>query len=272
MNRRAEFWSIAILIALALSGCAPENGADSSFAAAPASAQPTPEAGKRVAITHGFTLRLPSDQVEAVQQSHLAECAKFACTVLSTRLDRSDEGFIYASSSVRIAPDAYSTFASVLAAPPAKIVVHTESAEDKTLAVLDVSKRLDVKMALRDRLIEMLNDPGPKSAADLAAVEKELAQVQGDIETIVAQRDYLLAITETVKVDVTYRGTTAEAAGLDLSPIDRAIAHVGQTVIQSVAALVSFLAALIPWIPLLTLTVWIVRRGLRRWRARKAVG
>jgi hypothetical protein len=39
-----------------------------------------------------------------------------------------------------------------------------------------------VKTALRDRLAAGLREPGTKSLADLANIEKELAQVQGDIE------------------------------------------------------------------------------------------
>src|SRR3954466_2467761 len=46
---------------------------------------------RHIAVTHSFTLRLPNDQVAAVQERHLAECAKLGCTVLETRLDRLGE-------------------------------------------------------------------------------------------------------------------------------------------------------------------------------------
>ncbi len=75
--------------------------------------------------------------------------------------------------------------------------------------MLDIDKRLEVKTALRDRLSAMLKDPSAKSAADLAAIEKELAQAQGDIEAAIAQRDYLRTITHTVRVDIAYDGRQA---------------------------------------------------------------
>jgi hypothetical protein len=227
-------------------------------------------AGKRLAVSHSFTLRLSSVEVEAVQQKHLAECRTLGCTVLNTRLDRSNEGRINARSSVRVAPDRYSEFARIIAAAPSVVITHSESVDDKTVPMIDVEKRLELKTALRGRLEAMLRDPGAKSAADLAALEKELAQVQGDIEAIIAQRDYLRTITETVSVDISYSGQAALVAGIDLSPIERAVHGIGRTLIESVAALISFLAAIVPWLPLVALLGWAVRGRLRRWKARKS--
>src|SRR5262249_50112151 len=131
----------------------------------------------------------------------------------------------------------------------------------------DFDKRLEVKSALRDRLVAMLRDPGPKGTADLTALEKELAQVQGDIESIVAQRDYLRTLTETVRVDISYGGRTASVAGIDLSPVRQAVDGAGRTTVASLATLISFLAAALPWLPLVALLMWGVRAGLSALRA-----
>lgn len=227
---------------------------------------------RQIAVTRGFTLRLPSNEVAGVQQRHLAECAKLGCTVLETRLDRLIEGRISARASVRVAPDRYPALAAVITAPPAEVTTQSERAEDRTVAILDIDKRLEVKTALRDRLTAMLKDPGTKSAADLAAIEKELAQAQGDIEAAIAQRDYLRTITETVRVDITYDGRPVVVAGYDFSPIKRAADGIGQTLITSIASLIVFLAAAVPWLPVIGFVVWGVLWGLRQWRAKRAVG
>ena len=156
-------------------------------------------------------------------------------------------------------------------APPVEVLSQAQTSEDKTLPIMDVEKRLEVKSALRDRLSAMLRDSGQKSAADLAVIEKELAGVQGDIEAATAQREYLRTITETIKVDIAYQGLAAQVGGINLSPIDYALKGVGRTMVGSVAALISFVAAIVPWIPLIALLAWGVRRGLRHWRLRKAV-
>jgi hypothetical protein len=240
--------------------------------AQPTDRSPSQQSGptKQIAVTRGFTLRLPSNEVAAVQQRHLAECAKLGCTVLETRLDRLNEGRVTARASVRVAPDRYLAFAAVITAPPAEVTMQSERAEDMTIAVLDVDKRLEVKAALRDRLVAMLRDPGTKSAADLAVIEKELAQTQGDIEAAIAQRDYLRTITDTVRVDITYDGRSVVVAGYDFSPIKRAVDGIGQMLITSVGSLITFLAAALPWLPVVVFVMWGVRWGLRRLRAQRA--
>jgi hypothetical protein len=190
--------------------------------------------------------------------------------VLETRLDRLNEGRVTARASVRVAPDRYLAFADVITAPPAEVTTQSERAEDMTVAVLDVDKRLEVKAALRDRLVTMLKDPGTKSAADLAVIEKELAQTQGDIEAAIARRDYLRTITETVRVDITYDGRSVVVAGYDFSPIKRAVDGIGQMLITSVGSLILFLAAALPWLPVIAFVMWGVRWSLRRWRAQRA--
>jgi len=232
---------------------------------------PSQQSGRamQIAVTRGFTLRLPGNEAAGLHQKHLAECARLECTVLETRLDQLNGGSVSARSSVRVAPDSYRAFAAVITAPPAEVTTQFERAEDMVVAVLDIDKRQEVKTALRDRLNAMLNDPGTKSAADLAAIEKELAQAQGDIETATAQRNYLRTITETVRVDINYDGRPVVFAGYDFSPIKRAVGDIGQTLIASIASLIVALTAALPWLPVIVFAVWGARRGLRRWRAQK---
>jgi len=224
----------------------------------------------RMAITHSFTLRLPSADIEMVQRRHLDECAKLNCTVITTRTTRVDSGRVVASSSIRVSPEGFADFAKALASPPAQVTGHSQIADDKTMPLLDVEKRLEGKTALRDRLSAMLKDPGTTTTADLLAIEKELTQVQGDIEAATAQRDYLRTMTDTVRVDISYQGTATLTAGIDFFPISRAAREFGQTVASSVAVLITFLATVLPWIPLVALLAWGVLRAFRRRRSAAA--
>jgi len=216
-----------------------------------------PQAGptRHIAVTRSFTLRLPGSEVAAVQERHLAECAKLECTVLETRLDQLGDGRVSARASVRVAPERYPALAAVITARPAEVTTQSERADDRTIAVLDVEKRLAVKMALRDRLTAMLNDPATKSVADLIAIEKELVQAQGDIEAATTLRNYLRTITDTVQVDITYDGHQVVVAGYDFSPIKRAIDSIGGTFATSVASLITFVATTVPWLPVIVLLV-----------------
>ncbi|MBV8450887.1 MAG: DUF4349 domain-containing protein [Deltaproteobacteria bacterium] len=207
---------------------------------------------------------MPNAEIEAVQEKNSAECVKLGCNILSSSINRSDRGSVNASMSIRIKPDAYDAFAAALAAPPARIRYHSQTADDLTAPVLDTEKRMAAKTALRERLTALLNDQSPKTAADLIAIERELSETQGEIENFTAQLENLHKQTDMVRVDITYVGTTVGYAGLDFVPLHDAVMDVGQTVIRSLTWLIYCLAAVGPWLPIIALVWWMIRRRRRQ--------
>src|SRR4030088_2982356 len=59
-----------------------------------------------------------------------------------------------------------------------------------------------------------------------------------------------------VRVDISYMGVTAQTGGVDLSAMQTAVAEFGQTMVSSGATLITFLAIILPWIPLVALLAW----------------
>jgi hypothetical protein len=109
MNGTRGGWLLGLIgaLSLALTACAPSptNFAPADPSAGNAARATQTAGGRRIAVSHTFSLRLPSSDIEAIQRKHLAECTKLGGTVLNTRLDQSNEGRIGARSLVRIAPD-----------------------------------------------------------------------------------------------------------------------------------------------------------------------
>jgi hypothetical protein len=215
-------------------------------------------------IVYGFSLTAPVREIAQLQQKHLGECRRLGCEVLSTSLNRSMKDAVLAQASIRIAPAAFPEFEQILSAPPSEIGYRSETATDRTLPLLDAEKRLEVKTALRDRLTAMLRDPGQKSAADVAAIERQIAEVQGEIEAGAAQRDYLRKVTQTVRVDISYRSVSARAGGIDFSPAADALGNAGRIFSHSLGQLISVAVWLIPWLPVAALVYWGARRLRRR--------
>jgi hypothetical protein len=267
MRHSVRLWMILAVSMLVLAACkrepqpmplaAPVGMRSMALAAVPDAA------GRRIAFSESFVVELPGSAVEAIQQKTLADCLAAGCTLLNTRLDRLRDGSVEGSISVRIAPDRYRAFADAIVAPPARLISHAETAEDKTIPLLDIEKRLDAQIALRDRLSSMLKQAGT-GVADLVAVEKQLADVQGTIESETAQRDYLRTITDTVKVDVSYNGLIQQAGPVDLSPMRAALDRFAQTAIESFGDMIGWVAYALPWLPLAALGAWLVVRVLRR--------
>jgi hypothetical protein len=273
MTRRSARWPLgaAVILLLTLNGCgrvlSPVNTNNSVLEMPAAARQASANAGPRLAVGHRFTLLVPNAQIEALQQKHIAECTKLGCSILSMSINRSDHGPINAGTSVRIKPEAYDAFAASLAEPPAKITHHSQTADDLAMPTLDSEKRLAAKTTLRERLTALLNDQNTKTAADLITIEKELSQAQGEIEAMTAQLDNLRRRTDTVSIDVTYVGTTAGYGEIDLTPLHEAVIGIGQTVVRSLSWLIYCLAAVGPWLPIIAIVWWVVRRSVRRWRS-----
>lgn len=268
---RSSAWLLVAILLLPI-GCKrmPVPGPLLSASRAMATAAPQSGADRHIAFSHMFVLEISAGAVETTQQKNLSACLAAGCTVLATHIDRMRNGLIQGSISVRIAPDRYAAFATAVTAPPATLISHTETAEDKTVPFLDIEKRLEAQTALRDRLSAMLKQAGT-NVSDLVTVEKQLADVQGTIESQTAQRDYLRTITGTVKVDVTYNGLIEQAGPLDISPIRIAFDNFFNTLIQSLGTLIDFVATALPWVPLTALAGWVLRLLLRRWVLRRWV-
>jgi hypothetical protein len=199
----------------------------------------------------------------------MAECKKLGCEILNTSIERSNEGRISARASIRIKPESFDAFEAILAAPPAEITSRSRLVEDLNIPIHDLERRLEMKAVLRDRLTAMLRDQTPKTAADLITIEKELAQIQSDIESITAQRDGLRIRTDTVRIEINYVGAASLIGGADLTPVYQAVATISQTAVNSLSFLISSLAAIAPWLPVIALIWWLGRRGMRRWKSRK---
>ena len=246
-----------------------------SFNVAQNAAPPPPSqaAGPtRTAAVHAFTLQMPADEIEKIYLRHLDECARLGCIVVNSHLNRSDAGPAYANASIRINPARFVAFERILTETPVRIVTHAQSSDDKAIAFLDLEKRIDAKTALRDRLMTMLKDPAARSTTDLLAVERELAQVQGDIEAASAQHDYLRTITETVRVDISYMSIIARQGAIDLyaGQFKQTFLQSGGALLRLLAGLITLLVGALPWAPFVALMAWGGRRVVRRRQAARA--
>ena len=267
--RRVSRWGwLAALLLPTLGACAQPTNSFHSEPSVSQLAQDSISGGyPSLEVRHRFTLRVPNAETEAIQQKHIAECIKLGCAIVSTSIDRSNEGRVSAQAAVRIKPESYDAFAALLAAPPVKVTIHSQSAEDLSVTIIDTEKRIEAKMLFRDRLTAMLRDQSVKTAADLITIEKELAQAQGEIEAIAAQRENLRTRTDMMRIDISYIGAAVQFGGVDLTPVYQAVSGIGQIVISSLAWMISTLAAILPWLPIIALVWWAVRRMIRRRKA-----
>ena len=142
-------------------------------------------------------------------------------------------------------------------------VVHTE---DVTKAYTDLDIRLTVKEATAARLRQVLASQTGK-LADVLEVERELGRVTEEIESLKGERRYYderIAYSTVTLTLVEPGALPASGAG---APIAEAFSNAIDVLSTSVAWLIYLLVSLVPWLVVITLGWWVLRRVQARLRA-----
>jgi hypothetical protein len=156
---------------------------------------------------------------------------------------------------VRLPPRNVEVFLSGLA-KSGEIIQHARDAEDKTNQVVDADARIKNLTELRDRLRAMLGDKSAKFK-DIIDVERELANTQSQLDSIMSIRKVLSLETDLVAVNIDFSAKQGITEQGFFSPVARAMKDAGRVMMESFASLITFIMSALPWviigIPLLLL-------------------
>ncbi|HRE17060.1 MAG TPA: DUF4349 domain-containing protein [Rhodocyclaceae bacterium] len=231
--------------------------------------KPEAESQRFIAYRHYLTLEVPRAEVANAMQSAIARCKQLghkACEIISSSLIAPGAGRTpRATVELRIVPEQFTAFKQA-ALDGASVTSDRTEAEDKTAAVIDVEARLKNKSELRDRLRQLLQAPGAK-VKDLIEIEQQLANVQSELDSLAGQRKVLAQETEKTYLHLEFEARPELGNPGSFSPIERALGSLGSTFASSLAALITFIAAIVPWLVVSILPIWAIRRLWRRWRA-----
>jgi hypothetical protein len=261
-----------IVASLALAGCgkaADPNGAELKEAAPPAApassvAQPT----EQIAYTYSFAFKLPAGRISDVQARHVALCDRLGSRCHVVSMDQAGDTRS-AGASMELAVDAKvaRSFGTDLVAAAEREGGETTGraiqGENLTKQIVDVEARLQGRQALADRLLGVVKTH-QGSIADLVTAEKALADVQQEIDTARAELTTARGRVAMSTVRVSYAGSAS--LGGFTAPIAEASGNFASIAGASVSALLSLLAALLPWLVPAVLIIAVVRW----WRKRRA--
>ncbi|HMI54021.1 MAG TPA: DUF4349 domain-containing protein [Candidatus Saccharimonadales bacterium] len=240
----------------------------------PASGFPAPTevlaAGKYLAVKHQLTLVGSEAQVGKSLEAVVGFCGSIRCEVLSSSVANKTEGAIAAGSvSVRVAPLDLSKFLEFVGKQGA-ISQHSTETADKTTQVLDLEAKLKNQTEFRDNLRRMMARPGV-TVADLLQIQQKLTDTQSELDSEAAQRAALANETEKVEVEIEFRAEGVARRGSAWSPLGRALEEAGREFALSLAALITVVVAVIPWLIVIVPGGWLVVRGSRNWRRRRTL-
>ena len=269
-------------LVLGIAGCA-ENGVSpapplavaasadalSVQAEADADAAAAAETEDLLAYSYDTTLRLPGSAVRGLLATHRDRCQAAGarvCQVLYAE-SRGEDARVYGTLQFRAVPAYAASFRAGLGeaarAAGGSVLSDSQSIENLTRAILDARARLEAQETLRDRLLDLL-DRSEGEIEGLLAAERELARVQGEIESMLSQLRALEGRVAMNTVTLRYEPrpeTVARGSGRRLAD---AVTGFFGVLLDSLAGLVWFVAAALPWVVLGVPALWLGARFLRR--------
>jgi hypothetical protein len=267
---------------LALAACSREPETNvaqtrTSAAIAPAAPANSAQQSAKLAYSHQLALEMPAASLRARFERARDRCledAALGCVVLhaSINMGSRDDGMLpFAQLTVRLPHSAVATFEdSLIAALPgeqageALIRSRSTSAEDLSQAIADADRRLAQLTDYRERLTALAARQDVR-AEDLIKIEGELSSVQGQIETLTAQKRGLDRRVDTESLSIGFQSiVTLGNAG---APIARVWNQGAALLGDSAADALRFAILSIPWLPLVALAVFLATRI--RWFLRR---
>ena len=181
---------------------------------------------------------------------------------------RDDDGTMSGDVRIRVVPEKLDTLISKLEGL-GEVEYKRVSGEDITKEYYDIKARLNSKIEMEGRLVELLQTK-TNNVSDLLQVEKELGRVRGDIESMegtIRYYDDLVGLS-TVHISI-YEPVSITPSSRDIwGPIKEAFRDFLVILSESVAYLMIFIANLLPW-AISGFVVFFIFRVFRRRRKRK---
>jgi hypothetical protein len=259
-------------------GEAASDGRDQAVAQSAVDDAGAPAPVAYLAYTHFIALELPADRIAGVMETHVAACTSAGlrrCQIIRTSRSGDQTSQVGGEIVLRGEPAWLRAFMARIPGDAenadGRIRDENTSSEDLTRAIVDTEARLRAKSALRDRLQRLLeNRPG--SLADLLAVERELASVQGDIDSIQSTLAVMRTRVAMSTLTLTYMSAPRAVSGDTMQPLNEAFANFFGLTIRGFAAIVTFVGAILPIAIVGGLIAWLLlairkRRGGRLFNA-----
>lgn len=130
------------------------------------------------------------------------------------------------------------------------------TAEDLTVSIIDTGARLKAQQTLQERLQKLLADR-PGELGDLLETERELARVNGEIDSLKSTLAALRQRVDMSQLSVSYETKINPVSQGALQPLGEAFGSFFYNLASAVAAVVTAFAIGLPWLLLLGALLWI---------------
>jgi hypothetical protein len=278
---------IILGIGLYLTGCSSEQSSQTpavesamydvsaeppGIAAAPKAANPaTPiiAAAPQIAYEYSYGFRLPTEALAKVQTKHVALCDSLGvarCRVIDMKRSAGEGDYASGSLQLAVASSIARPFGARLSEAAGEeggtLADSGITAEDLSKQIVDTEARLRQRTLLATRLTELLATR-KGSVAELVEAERAVAQVQEEIDQARSWLAQMRGRVAMSKISVSYSSASPAGGGF-AEPIREVLGRASAILGISVAALITLVVGLGPWVALIALGWWLWRRRRRR--------
>lgn len=218
-----------------------------------------------MAYQHSIHLDTKESKVVAVYEAVQAACRAAVadqCVVLVSNINTGRD--IGAELTLRAKRAGIQKLVAVLSAQ-GELISQSTMAEDLASPIQDTAKKLAMLNDYRSKL-EALRGRASSDVDSLIKVNKELAQVQSEIESISGERAHLLQRVDTEILRVAI--TSVQHMSL-WKPISAALADFSLNLAQGTSSAITAIAYVLPWSVILFVITWISHKLWRRARRSK---
>lgn len=234
--------------------------------------EPGAEAGLMLAYSYSMGIEAPKDTVPMLKDAHEKACLAAGpktCQVLGSSVRSWNDDSVNASLNLRAAPAWLKTFRENITVDADKaggrITSDNVNTEDLTAYIVDLDARLEAKLALRDRIKQLL-ETHDGDLSDVLAAERALADVQGEIDSMTAQRAAARARVDMSALSISYSSDPKTSSGV-FKPLLQSLKSFFRTSVASLAEAVDFVARAWPFFLIGFFVLLVLRRW---WRGRRA--
>lgn len=234
-----------------------------------------PDGGRLMSYRYAWTFSVPTENMSGLQAAHKKLCEDAGpanCYVTSSELQGIGEGEgAYGNLSMRATETWMRNFEKGVGdglKPFGGSIYSTgRDSEDLTTQIVDHEARLRSMISHRDALQKMIDDK-PGRLSDLLEIQKALAEAQGNIDSSQSLIAALRLRVSMSVVDFSYRPELGAASNSMWRPITDAFGDFGPAFARTIAAIIEFVAVILPVVVIGGLLVWLAL-VVFRWRGRK---
>jgi hypothetical protein len=256
---------------------APEAAMDGAAAGQPQAVRPDAPAASApmLAYAYMYGVEAPAAAVPAIMKSHEQLCVAAGgatCQVLGASTTSYGEDNIGGRLELRAEPRWLAQFRARIETDADKaggrLVSNSTTSEDLTRQIIDTEANLRAQITLRDRLQGLLASR-PGKLAELLEVERELARVQGQIDSMQSTLAVMRTRVSMSLLTIEYRSAGAPLTDRTFEPLFDAFENFFAVAAASLAAIILFVGGALPWALLIGALAWLALRW-RRQRKNKA--